>query len=183
MNQSWKTYEEVARDLLNEFANEFGLGQVQGKQLVKGSSGTEWEIDAKGVSKDGDGFIIVECRRYTKSRQSQERMGALAYRIKDTGACGGIMVSPLGSQKGALKVAKYENIVDVTLDKSSTTTDYIMTFLKNVMIGISEKVTISDNFSVQISRICPVCGTRFDETEAQIVCPTCSHDCNAANSK
>jgi len=183
MCPSWRTYEEVAQYLLNEFATEFGLGSVQGKQIVKGLSGAKWEIDAKGMLEDGVGFVIIECRRYTGSRQSQEKMAALAYRIKDTGAVGGIMVSPLGSQKGAKKIAASESIIDVKLDQTCTTTDYVMSFLKNIMVGISEQVALSDHFSVQVSRICPVCGTSFDETEAQLVCPMCLRDCNAAASK
>ena len=43
--------------------------------------------------------MIVEFRRYTKSRQNQEKMGGLAYRIVDTGAKGGLIVSLLGYRK------------------------------------------------------------------------------------
>src|ERR1700675_4241463 len=90
----WKRYEEVARDLLNRFAQEFGLKFVEGKQRIQGlRSGTAWEIDAKGVAGGEEGFFIVECRRYTTSKQNQEKVSALAYRISDTGAVGGILVS------------------------------------------------------------------------------------------
>ena len=62
---TWKTYEEVAAYLLNQFASEFGLERVEGKQLVPGQrSGTKYKIDAKGVVDGGEAFIIVECRRY-----------------------------------------------------------------------------------------------------------------------
>src|SRR5262250_1546186 len=40
-------------------------------------------------------------------------LGGIAYRIRDSGAEGGIVVSPLGLQEGAAKVAKKENIVSV----------------------------------------------------------------------
>jgi hypothetical protein len=47
MAKKWQTYEEVAAHLLDEFAAEFGLSRVEGKQIVDGQhSGTKWEIDA-----------------------------------------------------------------------------------------------------------------------------------------
>ena len=58
---SWRSYEEVAVYLLNQFAHEFSLERVEGKQKIKGKrSATEWEIDAKGVRKGGEGFIVIE---------------------------------------------------------------------------------------------------------------------------
>jgi hypothetical protein len=41
----------------------------------------------------------------------------LAYRIIDTGADGGILVSPLGLQEGAERVAAAENIISVRLNE------------------------------------------------------------------
>ena len=63
----WYTYEEVATYLLNQVAEHFGVGRFEGKQVVSGDSGTEWEIDAKGCSDDGSRVIVVECKRHTKS--------------------------------------------------------------------------------------------------------------------
>jgi hypothetical protein len=95
MRTTWQSYEQVAQFLLDQFATHFGLGRVQGKQLVPGASGTNWEIDAKAVKADSGGFLIVECRRHTTAGVSQEDVGGLCYRIQDTGASGGIIVSPL----------------------------------------------------------------------------------------
>ena len=104
--KEWKTYEEVATYLLNSMAAEFGLDLVEGKQSVKGlRSGTNWEIDAKGIIENGRKFIVVECRQNKSSKQKQKDLGALAYVINDTGAEGGIVVSHLGLQEGAHKVA------------------------------------------------------------------------------
>jgi hypothetical protein len=47
--KKWRTYEEVAQYLLEQLGNYFGLGRVEGKQLVPGASGTSWEIEAKGL--------------------------------------------------------------------------------------------------------------------------------------
>ncbi len=136
--RSWQSYEEVARYLLNRIASEFGLDRVEGKQSIAGqASGTSWEIDAKGVASDGVGFVIIEARRYPRTRLSQEQVAAIAYRIQDTGAAGGIVVSPLPLQAGAAKVAKSAGVIHVQLDAASNTERYILKFLNNVMIGLS----------------------------------------------
>jgi hypothetical protein len=106
----WRSYEEVAQHLLGQIAEQFGLGRVEGKQIVSGTSGASWEIDAKGVAQTGEGFVIIECRRHTKQGVSQEQIGGLAFRIQDTGAEGGIIVSPLPLQSGAKLVAESEGI-------------------------------------------------------------------------
>lgn len=148
--KSWRTYEEVAQYLLNEFATHFELGRVEGKQIIPGASGTNWNIEAKGIAANGDGFFIIECRRYTKSSLNQERVAGLAYRIIDTGAKGGIIVSPLKLQLGAKKVAAYSNIITVTLNPQSTTTEYIMSFLNKVFMGFADKASVSDSATVTL---------------------------------
>ena len=150
--KQWKTYEEVALYLLNQFAEIFKLGKVEGKQIIPGQSGTNWEIDAKGIKVGGEGFVIIECRRYTTSRLNQESIAAIAYKIKDTGAEGGIVVSPLELQKGAKIIAEHEGIQHVILDPNSTTTDYILKFLNQIFIGVSDTVTLSDEAHIQIIR-------------------------------
>ncbi|MCW5854378.1 MAG: hypothetical protein KIT87_30190, partial [Anaerolineae bacterium] len=108
----------------------------------------------KGVGGNNEVFVIVECRRYTRSRQNQERIGGLAYRIIDTGAKGGILVSPLGMQEGAAKIAHAENIHNVILDKNSTTTQYLMHFLNKVRYGIevSLDTDVTVSWSPQITQ-------------------------------
>ena len=124
-------------------AEKFGLSHFEGKQKVKGiRSGRSWEIDAKGLAKGQETFIIVECRRRSR-RQNQEQIGGLAYRIIDTGAAGGIIVSPLGLQRGAEIVAQAENIHNVILDKNSTTANYILRFLDEVRVGHTEVLMVA----------------------------------------
>jgi hypothetical protein len=123
----------------------FGLKRVEGKQGVLGlRSGTEWVIDAKGVALGGEKFVIIECRRHTTSRQKQEHMAALAYRILDTGAARGILVSPLDVQKGARKIAQAEHIVTAQLAAESTTTEYVLKFLNQIHVGVSDGVRVSE---------------------------------------
>lgn len=145
---TWQTYEEVARFLLDQFAACFGVTRFEGKQRLTGEkSQTVWEVDGKGFSVSGDVILIVECRRYIQSKPSQEQLAGLAYRIHDTGATGGIIVTPLGVQKGARLLAKAENILSVKLDPTSTTEDYLIQFLDQFRRGIRDRVALTDSFS------------------------------------
>ncbi|MDT3274682.1 hypothetical protein Q4Q54_14490 [Shewanella sp. SP2S2-4] len=145
---TWQTYEEVATYLLNQFASEFELDGFSGKEKLSGMiSGTKWEIDGKGFNDGRDKFVIVECRRYTTSKQSQEKMAALAYQIHDTGAAGGIIVSPLGMQAGAEKIAKAENIISVKLTPESTAHEYFLAFLNKIHVGVVERLTVTISVS------------------------------------
>jgi len=175
MSQAWKSYEEVASYLLNQFATEFGLSRIEGKQKVTGKrSGTEWEIDAKGIKKGDEGFVIIECRRYTKSRQNQEKTAALAYRIKDTEAEGGILVSPLGIQEGAAKIVKADNIVSVQLGPNSTPHEFSMRFLNKLMVGIRSGFVMGDSCSAEVIRTCANCGQKFEAVYKEKLCSTCA---------
>ena len=153
--KTWETYEEVATYLLNQIAVEFGLERFESKQKVVGQrSGRAWEIDAKGISEGNEIFFIVECRRYTTSRQNQEKLGGLAYRIIDTGAKGGIIVSPLGLQEGAAKLAQAENIFNVILDEKSTRTEYVLKFLGKMRVGkhLEGQIIFKSSLGIRVIR-------------------------------
>ena len=161
--KEWRTYEQVAQYLLERFACHFGLGRVEGKQLVPGASGTNWEIEAKGIKIGGEGIVLIECRRHTKAKLSQEQLGALAFRIKDTGAQGGIIVSPLELQKGAKLVAAHENITQVILDAKSTTIEYVMKFLNNIFVGLSAELSFKSSLKMDLIKEGKIVETRNDE--------------------
>ena len=146
----WKSYEELARFILNELGKELGLSVVEGKQIAPGASGTNWEIDAKGIRVGDSGTILIECRRYTKSKLKQEQMAAIAYRIKDIGAVGGITVSPLEPQEGAKTLAAHEGIVHVVLSPDSTIENYFVKFLNKAFSKFTEKLSVSDFFYGEI---------------------------------
>lgn len=176
MKKRWQSYEEVAAYLLNHFAERFGLERVEGKQKLNGQrTGAEWEIDAKGVCVNGSGFVIVECRRYTTSKQNQEKLSGLAFRIIDTGAQGGIIVSPLGLQAGAAKIASSEKIQEVKLDANSTPTEFAIEFLGKMMIGagITEHIKLGVTVRADVIRTCKSCGERFTVEENEKICNTC----------
>ena len=145
MSTNWQNYEEVALHILTKIKDHLDLCTIEGKQKLKGLSGTHWEIDAKGVRQDDESIVLIECRKRGK-RIDQEQMAALAYRIRDTGANGGIIVSPLKPQKGAAIVATSENIKCIQIDPGSDTTNYIARFLRTIFTGITE--TSGLNFSV-----------------------------------
>jgi hypothetical protein len=121
--------------LLEKWSADFGLGleSVEGKQKLVGQSGTEWEIDAKGVRGD-DGPVVVECKRYTSSKVDQGTVAKLAYSISDVGASGGILVTPIGVRGGQL-IANAEDIKIIHLDANSDASAYVMQFLGNIVIG------------------------------------------------
>jgi len=170
--KAWQTYEEVAAYLLNRFAKEFGLKFVEGKQKIQGRrTGTTWEIDAKGVAEGG--FFIVECRRYLRSKQSQKDVGALAFSIIDSEAAGGIIVSPLGLQEGAAKIAAANNIIIVKLNANSTPTDFGLRFLQRILLSVRITASVRLGFSPRLLRGCAKCGKTFQVLENAILCNDC----------
>ncbi len=146
----WRTYEELAKFIIKEVAEEFDLGEVEGKQVTPGESGTSWEIDAKGIRVGDSGVVLIECRRYLTSRIKQEQMAAIAYRIKDIGAVSGIAVSPLEPQEGAKLLAAHENITHVVLDPESTTENYFVSFLSKAFVKTTETLGIGDFYHLEI---------------------------------
>lgn len=146
----WQNYEEVARHLLDRMCGQFGLDRVEGKQTVDGDSGTSWEIDAKGVKQGGIGFVVVECKRYPMRKVPQSVIAGLAWSIRDVGADGGIVVTPIGLQEGARKVAEHAGIVEVRLDPGSTTEQYVLSFLQQTFLGLSEHVSMTEKLEIRV---------------------------------
>jgi len=174
--EPWEAYEEVAADLLNQFATHFSFDRVEGKQKVRGAkSGSTWEIDAKGV-RDSDGAIfVIECRRYPDRKLNQDAMAGLAYRIQDIGAGGGIVVSPLELQSGARSVAEAENITEIQLDPSSTPRNFAMRFFGRLMLGASVefKAVLGMSADAEVIRSCRDCGQQFSVVENERCCVKC----------
>ena len=140
---TWRSYEEVARYLLDRFKARLGLCRVEGKQVLPGASGTAWEIDAKAVNEDATS-LLVECRRYENSKIPQSEVASLAFIIQDVGASGGILVSPLGLQSGAKKVAESALIWNCRLDANSTTEEFVLEILNNIFVGMVDHVEMPE---------------------------------------
>ena len=75
---------------------------------------------------------------------------ALAFTIQDVGAEGGILVSPLGLQAGAKKVASKANIKEVVLTENSTTTSYMMQFLDQIHMGDEARLELTDHLLIEV---------------------------------
>ena len=118
---------------------------------MAGLSGAEWHVDAKAIREDGR-TIIVECRRYPKSRLKQEAVAAIAHRVHDTGSAGGIIVSPLGLQRGAMKVASAANIVSIQLGPDATPESFRAKVFDTLIVGAtaSDGVIWSDSASIEV---------------------------------
>lgn len=153
MTKQWEAYEGAARKVIEDLRAVFGVATVEGKQALKGASGTSWELDAKAVL-DKSGFVVIEVRRHTTSRLAQEDIAAIAFRIEDVGGSGGIVVTPLPLQKGASLVAAHTNIRHLLLTLDSTTESYLAKFLGKVFHGasIQESVCVTDSCDAVIVR-------------------------------
>ncbi len=178
MKTTWETYEDVARYILDEFRNELALKTVEGKQRLPGEkSGTIWEIDALGTSISNDAVILIECKRHTTNKLNQETLAGLAYRIEDTGSDGGIIVSPLGLQTGAEKIAKSENIINVKLHENSAPEAFCVEFLDKVFHRFSGNVQAGNatvGGSINAISTCEHCGKSFTKRNGKTVCDECN---------
>ena len=172
MDVKWRRYEDTARILLMHLSTDLGLARVEGKQKLVGRS-SEWEVDAKGIAAEDGKFVIVECRQYRTSRINQEEAGGLAFRLIDTGAVGGIFVSPLPLQEGAQRVAAANNIVHVQIDADSTPASFAMRFLNKLFLGVPSIATATAFGNAQIHRVCRTCGLRFAPVGNESSCSAC----------
>lgn len=154
MSVPWRIYEFAARSVLADIGRALGVESVEGKQLMPGASGTVWELDAKAWREGAESFLVVEVRRYVTSSLKQEDIAALAYRIGDVGALGGIVVSPLPLQQGAEIVARSAGIAHIRLSPNSTSSDYLAEFMGQRFLGasVTESVTVSDWCNAEVIR-------------------------------
>ncbi len=148
--REWESYEKVATYLLEQMKSAFRLDRVEDKQIMEGTSGVDWEIDGKAVREEDTGIILIECRRLTKSKIKQEHVAAIAYRIKDTGAVGGIIVTPIGLQEGARVIANKEGIITVQLSPKSNIQEYVMRFLNQIFVGTHDSAKVKDAFYLKV---------------------------------
>lgn len=134
MLKDWQRYEQLAREIIERLKQHFELARIEEKQKILGSSGTYWEIDAKGVTLSGD-TVVIECR-LTKASQSQANLAALAFTIQDTRSVRGIIVTPCDLQEGAKKVAMNANVESMILNPSSTPSDFAAKVLGKLFLGV-----------------------------------------------
>jgi hypothetical protein len=151
MSSTWVIYEDAARKALADMRDVLGIASVEGKQALVGAS-TNWEVDAKAWRDGSDDFLVIEIRRHTTSGLKQEELAAIAYRINDVGAVGGIVVTPLPLQKGAKAIAVNKDIAHVRLSAESTTESYLAEFMGRKFHGasVTESLHVSDSCDAEV---------------------------------
>jgi hypothetical protein len=110
---NFRAFEEEVRDLLaSELVREITkpIKVFRGRKY-HGKSGTSHEIDVAFETKIAHSklLFVVECKFYSRP-VGIEKVRDFAYRIGDIGAHKGLMVTNIGYQRGAMKVAKAEGI-------------------------------------------------------------------------
>jgi hypothetical protein len=143
-SKSWQNYEDLARYVLRYFGEQLGISEVEAKQRLIGASGTEWEIDAKGVAVGGTGFLVIECKERSSARLNQATVGSLAFTVQDLGAKGAVIVTSIGLQEGAEKLAQHCDFKTVFLSRESTFEEFVAKCGKLVVLMCRpERVTMS----------------------------------------
>jgi hypothetical protein len=142
--KKWERYEDVTRQLLLDIRDVLGLSKVESKQVIPGNSGTEWEIDVLAYDINTDKLILVECKQRTNSNLTQSLVGGFAYTIKDTNADRGIIVTTIGLQEGAEKIAAYEKIslIKLTIDITNNSEDYIAKLSNQIFLKVTDTIGI-----------------------------------------
>ena len=109
-----KEYEELVADVCGELCSVPGA-VIRHNQRLRGNSGHEHQIDVV-IEYPGPVrlLILVECKYWTHPVTVEEVL-VLAQRLTDTGAHKGIIVTRIGFQPGALKVAQARGIALVRL--------------------------------------------------------------------
>jgi hypothetical protein len=150
MSVESERYEQVTRAILERCREQLGYKEVCPKGKIPGETGTEWEIDAICYRAESDGMILVECRRHTTSKIDQEQVGGLVFRIIDTGAEGGLMVTPLGFQAGAELVAKARQVNLATLNPDATEREYVLKIAGQLFLGVGSLISFRQLVQVKV---------------------------------
>lgn len=149
--KKWCKYEDVVKQLIYDVRDFLEIGRVEGKQKIKGTlSSTEWEVDVVAYNARDEKLILVECKYRSHSKLSQEVLGGFAYRVMDAEADRGIIVTTIGLQEGASKVASASKIIELKLDPNSTSADYIAKIANQIFIKSTESIKINDHINIEV---------------------------------
>ena len=136
--QTWERYEDVARQLIDDIKSYLGLSMVNPnkKEFLKKDGGI-CEIDVSAYDMSDGKLVLVECRNKNK-RLPQEEVHGFAYRIQQTNAKRGIIVTPIRLQKGAIIAANGARIGLIRLEPNSTPDNYIAQLTQLLIIKITD---------------------------------------------
>ena len=136
--QTWERYEDVARQLIDDIKSYLGVSMVNpDKKEFQKKDGGICEIDVSAYDMGDGKLVLVECRN-RKKRLSQEEVHGFAYRIQQTNAKRGIIITPIGLQKGARIAADGARIGLVKLEPNSTPDNYIAQLTQLLIIKITD---------------------------------------------
>lgn len=175
MSSDSKRYEEATKAILDKLRDHLGLERVQGEVSYEGKSGTRWNVDASCYRQEDGALVLVECRRKATRRVPQAEMAEFAFRIDDIGASEGLMVTPIGYQRGARIVAQAQRIGLATLNLDATDQEYILESAERLFRGLF----ISDNgrgkTHISVQRTCGACGSKLvtQDNGQTYICPVC----------
>ena len=112
-----------------------------------------WDIEVAGYKQGSRRLILVECKNRSRNIEP-EQAGGFAYRIEDTGAERGYLVTPLdkGLSKGAQEIADYEQIRHIQVARESTPDDYVMRCADNLFVGVSDTLRLTDEVTAVVVR-------------------------------
>ena len=147
---TWETYEQVTEEILREAGSILGIDLVESKQKVTGQA-TDWEVDVKAVDTSTGKTVLVECKRHGR-RVNQATVASLAYQIQDTRANRGIIVTPIGLQEGAQRIAAMHNIQVVRLSADSDIENFVAYLADRVFV---RKTISGPEVSVRIETFKP----------------------------
>jgi hypothetical protein len=122
MVENWRNYEDAARKIigkLNSMKDELRIEKITDKQKIKGKSGEEWEMEIMASDSESGKPILLECKCWAKPIP-RDVIVSLAYKIKDVGGERGFIITTIGLQKGAKKIAELENIEIIKLNYDAT---------------------------------------------------------------
>lgn len=138
--QEWETYEDVARQLIDDIKIYLGLSLVnEDKREFKKNDGGKCEIDISAYDLSDGKLVLVECRK-KKKRLSNEEIDGFAYRIQQTNAKRGIIVTPLGLQQGARIAADGAKISLIRLDENSNKENYIARITQQIFLKVTDQM-------------------------------------------
>lgn len=170
------TYEAVVRQILGNLRERLGVCEVRGPARYRGRrSGARWSIEASCHRVRNGALVLVECRRKTTSRVKQEEVAGFAYRVRDIGAAEGLMVTPVGYQRGARIVAGAERIGMAILNADATESEYFLRIADRLFRGLraGDIVSIGLRERALVRRTC-ACGRRVvSRGDGTFYCPRC----------
>jgi hypothetical protein len=142
--EPWRKYEDAVRSIIAQHRDLLGLDSVELSPVkLEGKSGNTWNIEIIGYTAGQRKLVLVEVRRKTTRNIEPEEVGGFAYRIEDTGAEKGYMVTPLdrGLSIGAAKIAGYEEIGHINVSVEATPEDYIIQHMNSMFARSTEDVS------------------------------------------